>query len=75
MPIHSLLDRVVDADTPTLIKAYEKRIEKMEREKLILDEKLQNNGKPMHTFDKMFEHALQFLSNPLELWKSSNLIA
>ena len=73
--IEGLLDRVVDADSPTLITAYEKRIEKMEREKLILDEKLQNQGKPMHTFEQMFEHALQFLSNPWKLWKSGNLIA
>ncbi|WP_251363826.1 recombinase family protein [Epibacterium ulvae] len=73
--IEGLLDRVVDADSPTLITAYEKRIEKMEREKLILDEKLQNQGKPMHTFEQMFEHALQFLSNPWKIWKSGNLIA
>ncbi|GLO72457.1 hypothetical protein MACH17_39740 [Phaeobacter inhibens] len=73
--IEGLLDRVVDADSPTLITAYEKRIEKMEREKLILDEKLQNQGKPMHTFEQMFEHALKFLSNPWKLWKSGNLIA
>jgi site-specific DNA recombinase len=73
--IEGLLDRVVEADSPTLITAYEKRIEKMEREKLILDEKLHNKGKPMHTFEQMFEHALQFLSNPWKLWKSGNLIA
>ncbi|WP_107497004.1 hypothetical protein [Thalassobius sp. I31.1] len=73
--IEGLLDRVVDADSPTLITAYEKRIEKMEREKLILEEKLQNKGKPLHTFEQMFEHALQFLSNPWKLWKSGNLIA
>ena len=29
----------------------------------------------MHTFEQMFEHALQFLSNPWKLWKSGNLIA
>ena len=73
--IEGLLDRVVDADSPTLINAYEKRIEKMEREKLILDEKLQNQGKPMHTFEQMFEHAPQFLSSPWTIWKSGNLIA
>ncbi len=73
--IEGLLDRVVDADSSTLITAYEKRIEKMEREKLVLDEKLLNQGKPMHTFEQMFEHALQFLSNPWKLWKSGNLIA
>ncbi|WP_282091663.1 hypothetical protein [Epibacterium ulvae] len=48
--IEGLLDRVVDADSSTLITAYEKRIEKMERENLVLDEKLVNQGKPMHTF-------------------------
>ncbi len=73
--IEGLLDRVVEADSPTLITAYKKRIEKMEREKLILGEKLQNHGKPMHTFEQMFEQALQFLSNPWKIWKSGNLIA
>ncbi len=48
--------------TRTFLKttAYEKRIEKMEREKLNLDEKLQNQRKPMYTFEQMFEYALQF---------------
>ena len=73
--IEGILDRVVDADSPTLISAYEKRIEKMEREKLILDEKLETRGKTLHPFEQMFEHALQFLSNPWKLWKSGNLIA
>ncbi|GLO70465.1 hypothetical protein MACH17_19820 [Phaeobacter inhibens] len=73
--IEGLLDRVVEADSKSIIAAYEKRIEKMERQKLILDEKLVNRGKPAHTFEQMFEHACAFLSNPWKLWESGNLIA
>lgn len=38
--IDGLLDRIVEADSPSIITAYEKRIEKMKREKPMLGEKL-----------------------------------
>ncbi len=72
--IESLLDRVVDTESPTLITAYEKRIKKMERQKLILDEKLSTQGKTLHPFEQMFEHALVFLANPWNVWQSGNLL-
>ena len=71
--IEVLLDRVVDADSPTIINAYEKRIAKLEREKLIIAENLTNSNKIRRPFDEMFEHAMQFLSNPRKLWGSERL--
>ncbi|MCG7492486.1 recombinase family protein [Thalassobius sp. Cn5-15] len=72
--IEAFMDRIVEADSPTIITAYEKRIEKMERTKLILDEKLEKQPAKAHTFEQLFEHAMQFLSNPWKLWESENLL-
>ncbi|MDX8348610.1 hypothetical protein SLH49_11490 [Cognatiyoonia sp. IB215446] len=71
--IEGLLDRIVDAKSDTLIAAYEKRIDKMERQKLILDEKLANQRESLHPFGDMFEHAMAFLANPWNIWKSGDL--
>ncbi len=71
--IEQLVDRIVDSPSPTAISAYERRIAKLEKEKLIAAEKLRNSGKPKHTFDELFELALNFLSNPWNLWVSGQI--
>lgn len=40
---------------PRVISAYETRIEEMENCKLLLLEKTQNAGQPVHSFRQMFE--------------------
>ena len=71
--IAGLLDRIVDATNPTVFAAIEGRIASLEREKLVMREKL-DSGRPQHrSFDEMFELALQFLSNPQKLWESGQL--
>ncbi|MDD9911199.1 MAG: recombinase family protein [Ahrensia sp.] len=71
--IDQLLDRIVAADNDRVIDAYENKIAKLERQKLVLTEKLANFGKPKHGFDEMFELAMRFLSNPWKLWVSGQL--
>jgi len=71
--IEGLLDRIVESDSGTVIAAYEKRIDKLEKEKLIIDEKLSNQAPKQDTFEQLFEHALTFLANPWKLWESNNL--
>ncbi|MBJ7579308.1 recombinase zinc beta ribbon domain-containing protein [Devosia sp. MC532] len=71
--ITGLLDRIVDATTSTVVAAFERRIGQLEREKLVLKEKIQNAGTPRGTFDEMFELAFAFLSNPSKLWGSGKL--
>jgi len=75
--IEGLLDRIVETSTPSVISAYEKRIAKMEREKLVLEEKLasgpQQGSKSGGTFDELFELAQAFLSNPCKIWGSGHL--
>ncbi len=71
--IEGLLDRIVDADSGTLVTAYETRLKKLEREKLMIAEKLDNQHPKQDTFEHLFEHACVFLSSPWKLWESSNL--
>ncbi|WP_206018260.1 hypothetical protein [Roseovarius nitratireducens] len=66
MQIDQLLDRIVDASNGSVVSAYEKRIAKLEREKVLAEEQLAQSGKPRHTFEESFEHAMRFLSS---LWK------
>ncbi|MXP26088.1 hypothetical protein GRI39_08570 [Altererythrobacter indicus] len=69
-----LLDRIVDASSDSVVKAYEQRIAKLEREKLVWQEKSAKLGKPKHTFSEMFEHTLRFLANPSKLWENGDII-
>ena len=71
--IHRLVDRMIDTQSETVIGALEQRVEKLELEKQVLAEKIGTGTKPKHTFDEMFELALEFLSSPLKLWDSGHL--
>lgn len=48
-----------------MIRAYEKKIAELSSEKLVLQEKAANTATPKHTFEEMFELAIQFLK-PME---------
>ncbi len=71
--IDQLLDRVVESSSSKVIRAYETKIEKLERQKLIAAEKLENAGQPRHTFAELFEPAMAFLSSPWKIWDSGRL--
>ena len=71
--IEGLLDRIVEASSPSVINAYEKRIAKLEREKLVAVEKSETGGKPQRPFEEMFELSMEFLSNPCKIWDSGLL--
>lgn len=71
----ALLDRIVEATNDSVIKAYETRIEKLEREKLILVERLENLAKPRRDLSEVIEPALRFLTSPWNIYKNSSLAA
>jgi DNA invertase Pin-like site-specific DNA recombinase len=71
--IENLLDRIVESTTGSVIAAYEKRIDTLEREKLVLQEKLQNTAKNKRPFAEMFKLTMLFLANPQEIWKNGQL--
>ena len=71
--IAGLLDRIVDASSPHVVAAYETRIDALEKEKLVLGEKLQSAGIPQRPFEEMFQLACGFLSSPWKIWKNGDL--
>ena len=71
--IEQLLDRIVDADSPTVIAAYERRIAEFESNKLLLREKMAQAGQPKKDFDETFRNALAFLASPWNLWNNGSI--
>lgn len=63
-----LLDRIVEANSPTIVAAYEKRVAQLERSKFALEEQRVKAGQRPGTFEELFELAFQFLANPSKLW-------
>ncbi len=71
--IEQLLDRIVNAESTAVVSAYEKRIGELQLEKQIMQEKVANCGRPLRGFDESFRTAMDFLSNPHELWASGRM--
>jgi len=71
--IDGLLDRIVEASLPSVGAAYEKRLAKLETEKLVVEEKLAKGVQPKHGFDELFARACQCLATPWKLWESRRL--
>lgn len=73
LELGQFLDRIAEADNSILITAYEKKIRQLEEEKITLDEKIAQCGRPLQSFDETFRTAFSFLSNPYQLWVSDRL--
>ena len=71
--IEQLVDRMVETSSATALSAFEARLAKLEREKLVAQEKLPQTAASERPFDEMFELAMRFLSNPWKLWASGTL--
>ncbi len=68
--IAQLLDRAISASNATVIAAYEGKIEKAERTRQGLLEKLASKPQNNKRFEEFIEHSLKFLANPWKLWAS-----
>ncbi len=71
--ISQFLDRIVEADSPAVISAYERKIGELERDKLILAENMAKCGMPARDYDEVFQTAMTFLANPWNLWETGRL--
>lgn len=71
--IAQLMDRLVETDSESVIKAYEKRIGDLETERMILRERIEKCGTPLQTYEESFEHSMMFLSNPWNLWENGRI--
>lgn len=67
--IGKVVDRMIEVSNPRALKAFEDRIEALERDKLIALEKASKRPAPVRPFEEMFELSLRFLANPYECWK------
>ena len=70
--IAEMLERITDVHNPSVIEAYESRIEAMQKDRLVLHEKLKNGVPKRARREEYIEHALCFLSNPVKLWRSGD---
>ena len=66
-----MLDRIVEANSPKVIQAFEKRIDELEEKKLLLREKIENVATPNKDFDEMYRTSLDYLTNPLKIWRNN----
>ncbi len=68
-----LLDRLMAANTNTLIAVYESRLHEIEDQNLFLREKLAALDAHRPSFKAAFRTAFEFLANPWKLWASNRL--
>ena len=71
--IDALVNRIVDATSPAVVAAYEKRITELERTKAVLAEKSQRGAQPARRFEDMFELAMRFLASPSKIWEMGKI--
>jgi len=70
--IESLLDRIVEAKTASVVSAYEARIDKLERQKIVISERLDHSVPPRGRLEDCIELALTFLSSPWNIYKNGD---
>ena len=71
--VEQILDRIVEAESPTVITAYEKRVKALEMRKLEIDDAIANCGRPVRDYDETLRTALDFLGSPHKLWVSDRI--
>ena len=71
--IETLMERLVAADSPSVIRAYEDQIQKLEIQRATIAEQATRGIEPVKPFDQMFKAAMIFLANPSILWEKGNL--
>jgi len=71
--VEQLLERVIEAEGPSLVAAYENQIRKLEERKALLSEQITARRQPRKAFEDTFRTALEFLANPCNLWTFGDL--
>lgn len=69
----TLIQRLVDATNPKLAVALERKIAKLEDEKLLLDEKSAQNTAPRDLTPERIELLRRFLANPWNIYENGSL--
>ena len=64
------LARIIEADSPSVIKAYEDKIRELEQQRIVTLEQIETSAKPQRPFTQLYRTSMEFLGNPLKLWCS-----
>ncbi len=72
--IDALVERLVDASSDRVVSACAKKLDELEREKLILAEKMEEKPSKTGSFDELFELATMFLANPCNIYIFGDLM-
>ncbi len=70
--VAQFLDRIVESDSATVISAYERKVDELERKKLVMLEKTSRCGTSPKGYDETFRTAFEFLANPCKLRENWN---
>ena len=71
--IETVMDKLVECASGAVIERFTKRIERLERQALVLRVKADEVVVPQRSFDELFELAVAFLSSPSKLWASGRM--
>ena len=71
--MENLLDRIMSATSDSVVTAYEGRLAKLEREKLLLSERVDQIVPPKGRFEEFIELSLEFLAKPWNIYENGNL--
>ena len=70
--IETFLNRIMDVENPAVMKTFEDKIGKLQKEKRIITESMQKQAEPKGSFEEKLEPVLQFLASPYKLWEKGN---
>lgn len=70
--IESLLDRIVETTNASVVSAYADKIDKLERDKILLRAKLDAVAPAKGRLEECIELSLRFLSSPWKIYKNGD---
>ena len=71
--IEDTVQRIVEISVPAALRALEEKIGRLEKEKLLIAEKMATATMPQGAFDQRLRTALSFLASPWKLWTSGRI--
>ncbi|MCB1469978.1 MAG: recombinase family protein, partial [Rhizobiaceae bacterium] len=70
--IEDLLDRIVESGSASVVRALEKRVDTLERQKIVLAEKASKTLPPKGRLEECIELTLKFLSSPWNIYRNGD---
>ena len=67
------VERIVETTVPAVMRALEEKVQRLENEKLLLREKIENSATPPGDFERRVRTGLDFVSSPWKLWDTGRI--